>query len=394
MRSSKTNERGGEESKPSKAARIWRMAVEIFEMRPAGVSTSDWLGDPTCLAPRVLVLQLLSNISLLLWMRDCYGSDSRPMRLRLGELVVQLQRYEEKREEKREKKRKRDAAPAHGGVCAEEEATRLDLVDGCLPQVADATQAFVFGRMQGHESTIMYKAIRDHGARPMLSGTDYYWRRRPVIYLPCAKYICVVLPERQPLWPNYFVSSVEMEAIASLDDCFATFLVASGDGVASAGRWHLRKVASVLTRVQYTPMRAVNPGGGVYACAYVPASVHDPLDATEALLNKVIQSMALRPGMVVVYRGERLVVTGRVGEHFYILCDEALARSVRVHRADVEPARPEKHGSAMIVRGGYATKVGKCLGVDGDDIIIKVDGNIVIKRFYECVAFVRLAADA
>ena len=89
--------------------RIWHVAKALFEIRPKSVPIKQWISDPTNIAHKALVKQLLANKAALTQMRDHYGQTDAMLGGRFTELIQLMQKYEEKLEQK--KRQRRDSDP-------------------------------------------------------------------------------------------------------------------------------------------------------------------------------------------------------------------------------------------------------------------------------------------
>ena len=101
-----------EKGKSGLDERIWHVAKALFEIRPKNVPIKQWISDPTNIAHKALVKQLLANKAALIQMRDIFGQTDAALGERFNELIQLTLKYEEKK-----KRQKRDSdPPAEGGT--------------------------------------------------------------------------------------------------------------------------------------------------------------------------------------------------------------------------------------------------------------------------------------
>lgn len=109
-----STEPGDKAEKKNLDERIWHAVKALFEIRPKDVPIKQWISDPTNIAHKALVKQLLANKAALTQMRDHFGRKDATLGERFNELIHLTLKYEEKLEQK--KRQKRDSEPSEGGT--------------------------------------------------------------------------------------------------------------------------------------------------------------------------------------------------------------------------------------------------------------------------------------
>jgi hypothetical protein len=257
-----------------------------------------------------------------------------------------------------------------------------------LPCIADPVREFLFDRRGeiDHVSGRTYEAMLHCGVRPLHAGSAAVWSKAAIIRVGGEVRGYVVVPDQQPQWPHRLVTPEDLAPPGAL-----SFFVAVAGGVAPVGEWRVRKVGTVQRDVQYTPTHRATRGSGIYECEFVSAAVvHDPDDEVAVAMRDATDPARLRPGTLVAHAdgGAGMVVDLRIGCDFYKLrrSGGACGGVVTMHRADITPLRPQRKGRARVIAGAHAGVVATCVGIEGHDLLLRRDEEVLCVEDVHCVA--------